>query len=753
MPREHNFLLWRGEKLTSPAEIVSTGGKKNPPYDFRTARGRLATRLKTLTEQIQALPPDACPGDEAVALLTLHPRYVSKSDRPDVLLDAVGLRTIGSHARAVKPDRWGVKKHPESAISEQLYLAGPRAAFLRWAKDIPKWTEEAVGAQILRGLEDLVALDAHARIKEIPDTPNVTLEVVLHTRSQSDVVGSFARFAESCEATVLLNRRRDVGGLTFLPVRMPKSRVKDLAKFTFMRVVRGMPTLRPIRPNLLRSVSPAPIALPSQGPQDSSLRAVVFDGGIPYSARNALKPWVKLIEPSGIGPSVPDFEAHGLGVTTALLFGPIEPGMSLDQPFCWVDHVRVLDQNTGVDRDLQCPDVLDRILEYLDAHQGEYPLVNLSVGPSLPIQDDEVTAWTALLDARFAQGQCLVTVAVGNDGDRDDATGLNRIQPPSDGVNVLSVGASDKPGLGGRRALYSSIGPGRSPGLIKPDGLAFGGTEAQGFGILNGRLALVTDFGTSFASPSTLRSGTSVLSTLDSASMTPLTVRALMVHRAEREDKESVHPIREVGWGCFEMDPQRLITCEDNESLVVFRGDLPLGTFLRAPVPLPVETLQGDMHLTVTLLIAPEVDPEHPSSYTRAGLEVFFRPDSRAYSIDPKGKASRHPVTESFFSRKDLAYAPEHVLRGDGHKWEPCLKARRKLKPGDLHEPAFDIRYHHREGGVSAKNPRAIPYALIISVRAPNMPDFYNMVVRAHAQILLPVRPKILIPIPSKNAW
>lgn len=188
-----------------------------------------------------------------------------------------------------------------------------------------------------------------------------------------------------------------------------------------------MPSLRPFRPSIVRGVSGFDVTLPTDSALDSASRAVIFDGGIPASARPVLSRWVTLVEPAGIGAAVPDFEAHGLGVTTALLFGPLAPEQVPPTPLCPVDHVRVLDDKTGSTQHPDYFDVLERIVGHLDRNSGLYSYVNISLGPSLAVDDDEVTLWTAALDKRFAHGRCVATVAAGNDGERDAATGLNRI--------------------------------------------------------------------------------------------------------------------------------------------------------------------------------------------------------------------------------------------------------------------------------------------------------------------------------------
>lgn len=271
------------------------------------------------------------------------------------------------------------------------------------------------------------------------------MEVVLHNNSRTgiDVLGAFSRFAGKLGATVDVKRSRNVGGLTFVPVSADGHISERIAQFSFLRVARSMPTLRPFRPTLLRAIKGKKAVLPPDDVISRGFRTVIFDGGIPKSALPALRPWVKLIEPSGIGPSDSGLETHGLAVTSAFLFGPIQNADDLRQPLCKLDHVRVLDTSLLSTIDPYYFDVLQRILDYLDEHGHRYDFINLSIGPNAPVDDDDVTLWTSALDQRFSNGKCLISVAAGNDGDADPAAGLHRIQPPGDGVNVLTVGAAD----------------------------------------------------------------------------------------------------------------------------------------------------------------------------------------------------------------------------------------------------------------------------------------------------------------------
>lgn len=743
---KNNFLLGYGERLTDRVEVPSGGGLKKPPYDHATARRRVTARVERANVAFQKLPPEACPHDKAVAVLTVHPRYTSKSDFPIQLLERVGLRAVGSREVVVKPEAWGIKEHGEQAPTAQLFVAGQRSAFEDWSASVPAWHEDDPGAAQLKMIEDLGAFEAKDKVRPISVTKGpVLLEVVLHGGTKDYIVDAFEAFALKLKAKPDMDRRRLIGGLCFLPVKAEAESVLKLAQFSFLRVARGMPQIRPLRPLALRVKPGFACVLPTEPPVNRDVRVAVFDGGLP--AEPKLTPWATAIELPGLAAPMPHLQEHGLAVTSAALFGPLEEGEPLGRPFAHVDHYRVLDVNSEKTTDPELYDILERICSVLDQRPGRYQYVNLSLGPDLPIEDHEVNVWTSELDRRFATPDALLSVAVGNTGLQDAATGLNRLQPPSDGVNALSVGASDSVRASWSVADYSSRGPGRCPGVMKPDGVAFGGSSTEPFFMLAPAKTPQAkgQNGTSFAAPSVLRAAVGVRACLGSA-VSPLAIRALHIHRTEPGD----YPAADMGWGRFVTDVDDLITCGDDEARVIYQGRLPAKTHLRARVPLPREALTGDVFVTATLCIAPEVDPEHAFTYTRSGLEVSFRPHAGKFATSEDGKQSKHAKTKAFFSPKAM-YSSEVELREDGHKWEPCLHATMRVRASSLDKPCFDIYYHHRLGGMAPAEQPELPYALIVTVRAPKVSDLYNRVVRAHAHVLEALKPVIRVPIRTRT--
>lgn len=739
MAERNNFLLGNGEKLTTPVEVPTGGGAKRAPYSFEAAVRHLQPRLRRIADAVTALPEAACPDDVAVAVLTMHPRYISKSDFPTRFLQSTGLVPLGSRARRIKPREWGIKNPPEDAVTDQLFVGATRETFRRLPTLLTRRIADPNLREELTHIEDLEPFEAETKIKgidESDDNKDVTLEVGVHTGIARSVE-RFLGYAESLGARPVVDRVLRFDELAFVPVRTTGRIARELARFSLVRVARRMPGLRPFRPAVLRT-SNEPVALPTEGPLDSTTRAVIFDGGLPPTPD--LSHWVRVIEPDGIGPPDPESLEHGLAVTAALLFGTLSSRQPAQRPFCPVDHVRVLDKNLD-DSDLLSLDVLARIEAYLDQHPDEYDFINISMGPLMPIDDDEPTPWTLALDKRLAGGRALCCVAVGNSGDSTPPD--NRIQPPSDAVNVCAVGSANAVSPTWSRSAHSCVGPGRAPGVVKPDIVTFGGCDDCNvlFPVLTPAGVIGFECGTSLASPFALRTGVGIRA-LAGPSLTPLAVRALLIHSADPAD----HSRLDVGWGRVPTDPAELITCADNEVCVVYQGALPVGEHLRAQLPVPAGPLKGKIEIEATLLISPEVDPARPSAYTKAGLEVAFRPHSKKFRTNKSGRQSRHPVTMPFFTEQNMYGAAEYQFRDDGSKWEPARRHRHTFRASQLDMPVFDIYYHHRDGGAKALAPPGpIPYALVVSLRAAEMPDLYDRVVRTYSQVLVPLQPQIEI--------
>ncbi len=733
MVERKNFFLGKGERLTEP--VTPSGRKldKEPPYTYEQARARLAPMLDQTIRAFAELPQAAKPKGEVVGGVVLNPEYIAKSYYPEKVLKFYGLKAVGSRPTLVTPERRSRDRVPEEKPTTKLFVAGATSNFRRLLADIERGSiEEAVQAD-LTALEQIDPIDAQAKIKgrfsELEVSP---LEAVLHAsefRGDLYIIEAFQEYVASFGLEADLEHRFHAGGLCFLRMMAPRELLGEIAQFSYLRALREMPRLRDLFPlRSLKAKAIGHVTLPSAPAVDPNVRVAIFDGGMPEGT--LLEPWVTRFDPPGIGAPVQEALDHGYAVTSAVLFGSHKPGEA-QPPFANVDHIRVWDVNSGADP-LELYDVLERIKNTLDS-SPKYDFINLSLGPSLPIEDDDVHAWTAVLDEYLADGSCVATVAVGNDGEADADEKLNRVQVPADTVNGLAVGASDCEEKVWKRASYSSVGPGRSPGVIKPDVVAFGGCPDRPYMVLdlNSGTTLVPQCGTSFASPHALRIGTGVKANFG-GSLEALAVKALLIHTAE----EGQEPQSDIGWGRVRDDIDEIAVCPDGSVRVVYQGELTASKYLRAAIPLPDEDLKGKVRIKATLCYTTEIDSAHPGNYTRSGLEVFFRPHDERFEPN-----AMHPKTERFFSQANLYDHTEESMRRDAHKWETCLNGEARKLGKSYKNPVFDIHYIARDEGHAERQSLKIKYALVITIEAPRHADLYDMIVRKYRNILEPMLP------------
>lgn len=731
-----NFLLGNGEVLTKVIPAPKSMPPAPPPRTVEEARARLVPMVGKAVREMDSLPAKACPNDQTVALVTLHPEYTAKSYHPGGLLRAVDIEPVGSRPSKVKPEVWKKKREPEESFTTDLFVAGTREAFHKLRDTLENVQIEMVGEKNLVSLEQLRLMRPSDRVLPMPKgIKEPLLEVVLHATPERDwIIDSFEAYAKDFDAELDLDRMFFAGGLCFMPVRAEKAKLDDIANFSFIRAMRLMPKLRRLQP-ITRTVVRKNMSckLPTDGPVDRDLRVAVFDGGLPDV--HPFGAWVQTPNLHGIGAAVEQYQDHGASVTSALLFGSIPESGSAEQPFAAVDHFRVLDEHSEQDP-IELYDVLHRVLAALQS--GEYLFANLSVGPDLPVEDHEVHGWTAALDDLLSDGTKLLTIAAGNSGELDEASGNARVQVPADCVNALAVGSCDSRAASWARASYSSIGPGRSPGLVKPDLVAFGGSDNESFLVVDASRPsrVLSTSGTSFASPATLRMALGIRAHFGSR-VSPLALKALVVHACE--EHPSLEP-KHVGWGRIPDDIDSYVVCPDGTVRVLYQGELSAAQWIRAPIPLPTAALDGKVSIRATFTFATATDPQDPSNYTRSGLDIVFRPHDG--KLDKK---SGQVKTRPFFQLKD--YSTEEELRHQAHKWETLLHKEDRLLGSSLSNPVFDIHYNARESGGPSKTAAKMRYALVVTIVAKKVPDLYDQIVQRYPTQLRPLTPVIQIPV------
>jgi hypothetical protein len=724
-----NYLIGKAEELTEltpPPKMKPPGGNL---YTVSEAVKRLAPQFQQVASELGALHEETCPRDYAVTKVTLHPSYIAKGHFPKRFLREMGVRSVGSKATEIKPDRWTRKGEPERSPTTSLFVAGKRKQIEEFGRRLTQFDEDTPGADEIHKIWSIESIDPDSKVKQGFGERHIAFEAGLQLipgSSSEFIKSSFLNYARALGFEPDEEMSISVSNLWFLPMTGDESKLQLLAKHSFVRVVRPMPQLRAFQP-LARSMSVSnPLSLPTEPPLASDVGVAILDGGL--SQNNVLEPWIRdyrLSDPTAS--DCPDGPAHGVGVTSAFLFGPMKPGTVPQRPYSYVDHHRVLDSNIEHEDRFELYRTLSHIEDILLSRQYEF--INLSLGPDMSIEDDEVHAWTSLIDSYLADGETFLTIAAGNNGDADSLLQLDRIQVPSDSVNAIAVGASDTTQKTWQRASYSAVGPGRAPGRVKPDLLAFGGSHEEYFHVADTNAApqLMPVQGTSFSSPYILRKAVGIRA-LMGHSVSPLAIKALMVNAAENSGYDQ----KDVGWGKVPDDIEQLIESPDGVARILYQGELLPGKYLRVPLPMPAAGINGKVKVKATCCFSTPVDPQDTSMYTKAGVEISWSP--------------KPGTKEGFFQQ--VKTATEAELRRDAAKWESVLHAEKSKIGSKLDSPYFELHYMARDGGGAVDGSRAptIKYAFVVTLEAPKHKEIFSDILQAYTDVLTEIQPRVSVP-------
>ncbi|MCG7321056.1 S8 family peptidase [Arsenicicoccus bolidensis] len=741
-------LLVNGEALKLDVQSPNSGGgEKHEPQTVEQAQALLAPQITAAVAAAEALPSKLRARDRIYVEAKLLPNYLAASYFPTELLAHVGAAPVGSRADI---GQYVTKKKNEISQTRRLIFTVTDDGLRELQRLISAGgrtrTEEQAFTQI-RELSE-IALPRESDVLRAPENtaavvasaPLSIWEAVLHPRGSrlgeaepldEETLEQWFALIQHEGGEVHRDYVRTVGGLTFTPVGLASDKAASLARFNPLRVLRPMPAIRP-RPRFgTRSVQRLTAPATNQ-PALKTVSVAVFDGGVDTVHRTAP---LFAIPTHDLTPEAPDQGEldHGTGVTGAVLYGLVKPGQQAPTPPLPVESYRVLPA-PHIPGDLEGYWVLDQIKEAVET-KG-HRLVNLSLGPTLAVEDDmEPNRWTSELDQLAWDKDVLFVVAAGNDGEQDRAAGLHRVQVPADMANGLAVGACDAPApeTPWERVPYSSMGPGRHGARIQPLGVQFGGTANRMFNVVRADGSFLDAAGTSFAAPVTTHALADLVTRLPRVNSSVL--RAFATHFAQRP-RQHVKLRDEVGYGRQPLSFDDFLECAPNEAHVLYVDEIERGDLLGYQVPV-ADPGTTNLKLNITLAYASPVDPTQPTEYTSASLELVLRPHHRIYTAKPPkgspGKSlpldigspeagtllsqgwelSQEPVTKTLGAAK--GGASEAQLRDSG-KWETVRNYRVTLKPGEVELPRLELSYIARRSGALDNSPTKVPFALLISV-------------------------------------
>lgn len=774
-------LLAGGEKLREEADRVRGGGQPWLPYDHDHGRRILLPQADQLREDVAAIPEELRAA-HVVVEAKLLPNFIAASHFPDALLNSVDLYQVGT--RNTLGTYRTPKRVRENEPTKCLLLAGPEPSFVALAglvRSLPQTNRERrLWDQLIR-IDRLGLADANTVVRSLPSEYGageiLTWEAVLSSvgrtereRSalEDEAFQKWIHFIERLGGEVDVEYRRQAGRLMFVPVALPVEAILETPQFNLLRAIRPMPKVRPLPTRILRVAPPQAPRPPTDPTPASDARVAIFDGGL-NSRSSYFGPFAVAKDLTSEAPDAACLE-HGSLVTSALLYGPMEEGVQLPRPDCYVDHYRVLPPPKSEAFDHSLYWLLDQIVSTVAA-QG-YRLVSLSVGPDCPVEDDgEPHRWTAELDALAAEHGVLFLTAVGNNGQEDDVLGFNRVQVPADMVNGVGVGACAvrNPAKRLERADYSAVGPGRHGQRMQPVGVAFGGSlEGEPFVGLNHRDQLVEAAGTSFATPLAMRGLVQLAANIGPNRVTPELLRTFAAHFAVRGRRG--HKLTELGFGRLREDYAEIWQCPLDSVSVLYEDELARGELvaMRIPVPdgLPIGTR---VRLAWTLGYTSDVDPSDAAEYTRSGLEVVFRPHENIRALYD-GATNRkirevdivrdRDVIAGLAASRPVRWGDTPVAAGNWRKgrteaalrlsgkWETLLRGEISRPAERLHRPRLDLAHLARaEGVLVSHNIQPLLITLIVTVSTQGVP-LYDLVRREYS-VLTPLLHQIRIPVPA----
>jgi hypothetical protein len=277
------YLIGRAELLTYPIEAPKKKvGDKAHPYTLTEAKRIIVPEIETANRIFQELPAKACADDLAVARLVLHPAYLAKSYFPKLLLDQVGLSSVGSRTRRIQPRRQTQKKAPPEMETTELFVSGTRAAMGNFPAFARSLNEQMPVAEQFARIETFAAMTPADRLHLEGANVGHVFEVGLHLPPRA-----MPRMSAPCLPTT--PRTAASGSMASSNLKPAAcsswqsgcAGLENLAQFTLTRVVRPMPHLRAARPVTRSMPLAVSFSLPSGEPLSREPKVAILDGGLP----------------------------------------------------------------------------------------------------------------------------------------------------------------------------------------------------------------------------------------------------------------------------------------------------------------------------------------------------------------------------------------------------------------------------------------------------------------------------------------
>lgn len=702
-------LLIKGEKLAEQATKGLSGGLKDYPYTYEEAKKRILLDIDKIMNYIPE-HEEYFLSNQYFLSVRLNEGFLAKSYVP-TLFKKECMEIVGARIYNRRIDEKG------KVQKSKLYFLRCSKANLEWFKLNLLENKFNQNEKLqLRSMEAINFLSWSEKIFGLDSQDSYSdVEIVLHP-----IDGDIEQVQNILD-TILSGgyelKRYDHGPI-FILGKLKQMEVEKIASYNFLRSIHPSPSVNltpSIKKSIIRNLPRVP-----QGMSKSKLTIGVFDGGI-IPNNKYLKPFVEQIDLSS-EPLSDECLIHGSQVCSSLLYGDISTlseDSELPIPSFKVECFRVLPEQNWYK-------VIDNI-EKIVSEKDYINVFNISFGPRGPIFDDEIDRFTYALDKMAYKGKLFI-IAAGNDG--EVAEPFNRIQVPSDSINNITVGAFSIINGIKQRAPYSCIGDGREGGKVKPDLLAFGGSEGNEFHVIDHTgLERVLSSGTSLSTPLVTKTIGDLLAR--SKDLTPRILRTLLIHTAVPLNMHA----KEEGFGLVADDIDSILNCNETTVTILYEGYIYPKKAIKLPIPLPDAkkfTQNSSITFKWTISTVATVDMADSDLYSKECIEYTFYPNSDMYSFTKKGckpikvdiskdselmnqlikdgyKQSKNPVSDSKKSRT------EGELRKNEKKWDTIIRDQISKRCSSIKEPFLIISGLSRDDINTLK----IPFCVALTVSNP----------------------------------
>lgn len=747
--KQHRYMIQNGDVLRRIApDIVRGFGTKELLRSLEESQDFINQEVSRLESDYKKTSQENML-DEVFVAVDYPKTYVAKSYQIASLYRESGLTVVGTA-------EW---QDPNNEVGRCDIVRGTIEAF----KSVASIAQDAVTNKIKNeidrvwGIELLSPIDSvDSTIRQLSDIAEV---IELSFFDVPDIQELLMRLNEILQLEIPLSKddviRVDRALYLYLKTTnsniaalrdanfIQKASVQRLNQFNPLRsaavaTARDMYSAKQRRNNLIYTAPSRP--LPVVG---------LIDGGVDFRGGDFLERVHEVYSVEAL-PSNQALE-HGTSVASVLMYGELPGRGGQVTPDLAVESIRVLPSQTD-DLMLSLID-LDNILKEAIPELSQIKIWNISVGPRGPVMDDHIGSLTAILDKLAFQYNVLFVIAIGNTGQEQGIA--RRMQTPADAVNNLAVTAFTDLFGDHQTAAYSSIGPGREGGKMKPDISGHGGSENNDpiLTLSTSEWFLNEQQGTSFAAPLVARLLTMALWRFPELNVLDLRA-AVTQYLALNFDRG--RDIYFDSKGELSSDVERLIEAAPNEFRIKYTGELTAGADVLMNVPIPEYFQDKTIELTWTTAVKTDVDPSRPDAYTKFGIEDTLYPDADKYEFYNKEtkKVQRQRtddeeavqvLLENGFTQRqqpvahDKAYlttpnpldSKDEASRRRQLKWDTVKSQKLNVRVNSLNRPFIKLHALSRD----ASHER-VSYSVILSIRGKNDLGLYQRTLSRFPQLI-----------------